>query len=499
MPEIHDTVEVERQEALGIDICSSCRRPSRTFGHIYIRENIGDMPTVLCEQCFNRQTVQCAECHTQMSVNSGRQVSSDLFVCNTCFRQSYTNCRGCHEAVRRSEMSTLHTRYCQRCAEAFHSCPMCDSLVMSTHTENDTQMCNNCWETGGRFIKEWNFRPMQTFYRTGNDSEPIDYFGVENELECLSYDRREQDAGTISELVNGIDPELKNGFNTKYCYMKRDGSLHQGFEIVTRPMSLKYHQTFDKWKELYNKVDNFMEVRSTCGLHVHISREHVDELLELKMVRFFEFNQYQIRMISRREGNWSYCCNYGSTFRDEEELRHAKGNRERYRSLNFNNEHTIECRIFRGTTNYNEYIASIEFCSAMLSFVRGESIASTNKPNWFKFAEWLEGKKETYPCLWEEVLCLKIDCNGCHSRLVNNVINGGTYKGIFKDDGEVAWNNNISPHIESSRSSGMTWEVDWTLPCELNCTDNCEGCMCQNCEENCEDCESHPNYDRNNE
>jgi hypothetical protein len=59
-------------------------------------------------------------------------------------------------------------------------------------------------------------------------------------------------------------------------YIKQDGSLDDGFEIVSHPMSLDYHTRKMPWKDVLQKAIS-MNYRShkttTCGYHLHIGRD----------------------------------------------------------------------------------------------------------------------------------------------------------------------------------------------------------------------------------
>ena len=79
-----------------------------------------------------------------------------------------------------------------------------------------------------------------------------------------------------TDLPEQIDQEL---FGGEYCKFKSDGSLRNGFEMVTAPCTLAYHrQQIDKlfdwngWtdddKNTYVKAWN----TDTCGIHVHLNR-----------------------------------------------------------------------------------------------------------------------------------------------------------------------------------------------------------------------------------
>ena len=65
-----------------------------------------------------------------------------------------------------------------------------------------------------------------------------------------------------------------------FASCKSDGSLDNGFEIVTGPSSLEYHKT--KWERLFQIQDCVKIIKSwntdTAGLHIHIGRKSLTPL-----------------------------------------------------------------------------------------------------------------------------------------------------------------------------------------------------------------------------
>ena len=63
--------------------------------------------------------------------------------------------------------------------------------------------------------------------------------------------------------------------NAENLYIKTDGSLDEGLELVTHPMTLEYHLNEMPWAEVLRKAQSMgylSHAAGTCGLHVHISR-----------------------------------------------------------------------------------------------------------------------------------------------------------------------------------------------------------------------------------
>ena len=66
---------------------------------------------------------------------------------------------------------------------------------------------------------------------------------MELEIDKGGYDH--DHAGTIRDMANTEEEHL---------YIKQDGSLEDGFELVTHPMTLDYHQHRMPWKEIMKEA-----------------------------------------------------------------------------------------------------------------------------------------------------------------------------------------------------------------------------------------------------
>ena len=104
------------------------------------------------------------------------------------------------------------------------------------------------------------YRPDPIFYGDG----PL-YMGVEPEIDGAG--ESDSNARRLLNAVNG-EGEL--------VYCKHDGSLDDGFEIVTHPMTLAFHQTRMPWRIILQEAIDMgysSHQACTCGLHVHVNRD----------------------------------------------------------------------------------------------------------------------------------------------------------------------------------------------------------------------------------
>lgn len=214
-----------------------------------------------------------------------------------------------------------------------------------------------------KYIKPYNYKPEEfIFSKTNEDVDDKSlYIGTEIEIDC---------AGEIDDNAKYVIDNLKE------CYTVHDGSLNNGFEIVTHPATLGYHKQMnysEVFQWLLDKGYRSHDTR-TCGLHVHVNRDYLSEnktiqdLCITKILFLLEKYWNEITKIARRSE-----CNYSVKIkRDSDDdslldlLYKAKGSsgyfsNAKYNCLNLLHKNTIEFRIFKGTLKYETYIATLEF------------------------------------------------------------------------------------------------------------------------------------------
>ena len=88
-------------------------------------------------------------------------------------------------------------------------------------------------------IQDYYYKPTPNFFGTGPR-----FFGVE-----LEIDEAGENDHKAWELLN-----IANGEGEKRLYCKHDGSLSDGFELVTHPMTLYYHTEQMPWEKLLHRA-----------------------------------------------------------------------------------------------------------------------------------------------------------------------------------------------------------------------------------------------------
>lgn len=155
------------------------------------------------------------------------------------------------------------------------------------------------------------------------------WFGVELEVETRDGDRNEK-AKRLNEVINGGEIGSK-------VFFENDGSLNDGFEIITQPFSLPAQ------RELWQFLNDRNAVRglrshdtNTCGLHVHITKAELTQMQIAKMVTFVNdpANEPLIKAVARRYAT-GYCKIKKKSIDD------AMDSTDRYEALNITPRRTI--------------------------------------------------------------------------------------------------------------------------------------------------------------
>ena len=245
------------------------------------------------------------------------------------------------------------------------------------------------------------------------------YLGVELEVEC----REDADPTEPAQ-------QAKTLLDPKRVILKHDGSLRNGFEIVSGPAPLWFHQKelwgpFFEWQAKEKALLSHNAPSGTCGLHVHVSRAPLTQLQIGKMVQFLHApeNNAFVRYMAGRPSSSRYADYLAPkrvrpilgqngkplkrggpkqkpAFRVREEAGvNVLGRAARYTALNLQNEATVEFRLFRGTLNPGTFFARLEFCHALVKY-SAPSVSGLCDTTADKFTKWLMvDRRKVYPNL----------------------------------------------------------------------------------------------------
>ena len=306
--------------------CDSC-------GNSYPEEQLFEFDgQLLCPSCLESTTLICAHCGTRIwkDENAGDR---DTPLCQHCYDRHYLNC-------------------C-RCGRVIH-----EENAFYRDDSDDEPFCCDCHTRYRQSeINDYYYKPDPIFHGTGPR-----YFGVELEIDEAGEDT--ESAGKLLMIANRKADNL-------YC--KHDGSLDDGFELVTHPMALAYHLYEMPWAEILQKAASLgytSHQAKTCGLHIHVNRdafgatEAAQDACIARILYFFEKHWEELLKFSRRTQRQleRWAARYGYKEQPKDILEHAKkgGHGGRYTCVNLTNADTIEFRMFRGTLKLNTLIATLQ-------------------------------------------------------------------------------------------------------------------------------------------
>ncbi len=295
-----------------------------------------------------------------------------------------------------------------RCADHRITCHDCGalSLLDEAHEVDDEWYCDPCFRRlTPRNIHNYGYRPQPLFgYRrsevpgageaaSGNRVvltddcrvSPHRTYGVE--LECDGGDDADAAAGDV----------LSIGEDRVYC--KHDGSLDDGFEIVSHPGTLAYHMYEMHWKQMCIAAiaRGFLSHgTNTCGLHIHLGRRQLGkgyterELTAAKLVLLVDRHWDNIVTFSRRDRRrleqWAGRPDVEATPEDADEVALHKArfvyDKGRYEAVNLQNADTIEFRFFRGTLNRDTLIASMQLIDNLCVYALSHGVHEVLNSAW---------------------------------------------------------------------------------------------------------------------
>jgi hypothetical protein len=207
------------------------------------------------------------------------------------------------------------------------------------------------------------------------------YLGCELEYETNNRNRAQLGVG---KLMHG------------HALMKTDGSIRNGFEIVTCPATLDIH--LDIFKKFYDNIPPDLKIANNVGMHVHISRKPLSQLTIGKLIEFLNRldNKEFIHHIAGRIDNQYARMESDRTLTF---LRKHRSGGNRYNALNLNNEKTIEVRLFATPMNYKEFASRLQFVQALVDYCSpAQSNESLKKQTHYEsFMHWLSSRKRMFP------------------------------------------------------------------------------------------------------
>jgi hypothetical protein len=372
----------------------------------------------ICDDCSRF----CERCESTTSENNSYTIGNREIWCESCRDDHAFWCNQCTEYYSEDRVGSHYfdgDTYCEDCiSEVADWCEHCDEW------EYENRRCDEYRREQGEYsIHQYSYKPDPIFL--GKDKHSL-YMGWELEADT-QYRNQDQASAYASNIL-----EQENNL----AYLKADGSVSRGFEIVTHPIAHNelrganldpYWDTIERLRADYNFRS--WDSEASCGLHIHLSRKGFSNGAHLH--RFLQFIYRNPEMMMKFAGRksddyatfqdiWKY-DEYDRPYRTYAHKLSYVGSRPhtstRYSStrgsaVNTNNEHTIELRFFRGTLNKKGILACLDMAHAGVEYTRllNTRDVIAGMLSWDMFYEWVSDNNGIYPELYDRMpKCRSVD------------------------------------------------------------------------------------------
>lgn len=243
-------------------------------------------------------------------------------------------------------------------------------------------------------LEDYGYKPqIHKFFSEDENEKKSFTFGFELETEC------DYDSDNDEVVCNDLTDCCKNIFGEDFTekellYFKYDGSLDNGIEIVSQPMSYKYFlRNFEKFQNFFEKATEIgldSHENGRCGLHFHIGDNVFEnhfgqgnentqlEYCAVNMDRIINHFKSELITVSRRryrDLNW---CQFSGDGKEESSKNYVKNTlkkghcNDRYHALNTTNDNTLEVRLFRGTLNDKTFFVTFNLINNLANFAMSD-------------------------------------------------------------------------------------------------------------------------------
>lgn len=359
----------------------------------------GGVNIVYCEHCKSTRNLQpCACCGSYIQQNYLTQCNiyneegnliKTVKICESCGHYSkkldgvpIKRCYVCDEYYTVPHNYNATREACPRCIlSERYRCHSCEHIY-STQDMHDETECHACYERNAKreCLKSYSYKPAPEFKKT--DHERInEYMGIEFETELKS-----------SSIIEPIDLAFLTN-DLDYMYAKTDGSLDNGVEFVTHPITYKaWRETYlDKFEEdiIQKAKDNIKNRPLNAGIHIHVTREclgksSTERNLNIKKICYLLSKAENYKLLTKfaqrddeRIRRWArpYEIHYAHDINNAIHLDDS-----RYHVVNLQNSNTIEFRCFASVANIKAIKAFIIFVHNVIKYCKdhtSEEILST--------------------------------------------------------------------------------------------------------------------------
>ena len=355
-----------------------------------------------CTNCAS----YCQRCEDGMPSENSHTVDNEEW-CDYCYENYSYYCENCCESTSENTTYVGDDPYCESCFS--NNCYYCDDCGESYHNDYPCDCresnpiegkCCRGYRSSGT-IHDYSCKPAPIFKGVSKHKM---YLGFELETEM----RRVDDGALFaSSALQGT------------AYLKHDGSISSGFEIVTHPHTHQQYREnstllWDTIETLRKDYDARSWDTDTCGLHIHLSRDGFSSGAHLH--RFIAFVYRNAPHMMKFAGRKTRFARFNDVYTFDEydrpvfSIKHKVGSpdrnhTERYSAVNTQNPNTIELRFFRGTMKASGVLSALDLAQAMVEYTRELRLddVKLGALSWDWFADYVVSNNGLYPDLYSRL------------------------------------------------------------------------------------------------
>ena len=328
-----------------------------------------------------------------------RMMRNGEYICYDCRQDAYV-CDECNHYVHPDNVFSVNdgdNHFCEGCYDDLPMCDYCDSRYV------DEPQCS----CGSGIILNYSdkFRPLI-----------MHSVGANNALvRCAAHNLPDRERNNI---FMGLEFEMENiighygtgeianiftdAYNDSQLMLKHDGSINDGFELVSQPHTLDafmHHFPWDLVREAQAKGMRGWDVgHREIGIHIHINRkafytkpEHTRRNASPHLMGFMYFIYKNVPSIKRIAGrNVQYGHMHEDYLSEAYSIcRHGDNQYRRTLGINVQNNDTVELRMFRSTMRVERIQAYLQFVEAAVRYTQTDRVTKMrDRFNFRQFATW---------------------------------------------------------------------------------------------------------------
>jgi len=324
----------------------------------------------VCVDCH----ANCGDCGMNFNLRSGNphaDYAGEVF-CYRCTRNNFITCYHCDDYERDEQAAHVQggARVCEDCRDNRYTyCDNCDEYINDGYGDHQ----DSCFESGQ--IHSYDYRPVPIFLHKQEDYDNASICqhvsnGVVRKYRQIAYMGFELEVEYKNQGLLGFGDGVASADIENVTYLKSDGSLNHGFEMVTHPMTLAWAMEHFPWERIEHLNDGSFSGwdADTAGLHIHVSRDGFFSYgHQARFIHLITRNQHLFESLAgRSSARWARFDT--SNLRNiSRKLRHLDSS-ERYLAVNIQNRNTLEVRIFQSSLKTERIKMCLQLVDASVKY-----------------------------------------------------------------------------------------------------------------------------------